>query len=104
VPEKEAAGAGYEVDVPALVGDAASNLSRQIALRQGGKLAEVVSLLSRKKGGGNEGLISATGWLPHTTRAALTGLRKRGFTIERSRNEQGTDYRIVTGAPPALAA
>ncbi len=28
------------------------------------------------------------GWLPHTTRAALTGLRKRGFGIER-REEKG---------------
>ena len=26
-------------------------------------------------------LIAATGWLPHTTRAALTGLRKRGYAV-----------------------
>jgi DNA-binding MarR family transcriptional regulator len=63
-----------------------------------------MSLLGRKKGAGIEELIAATGWLPHTTRAALTGLRKRGFAIERSRNEQGTLYRIVTGTAPALAA
>jgi hypothetical protein len=29
-------------------------------------------------------------WLPHTTRAALTGLRKRGYAIERTRREDKT--------------
>jgi hypothetical protein len=33
---------------------------------------------------------------PHTTRAAMTGLRKRGFAIERTRHEKlGSLYRIV---------
>ena len=73
--------------------------------RQGSKLAEVVALLGRKQGVGIEELTSTTGWLPHTTRAALTGLRKRGFAIERSRSEQGGSiYRIVRVAAPALAA
>jgi hypothetical protein len=42
--------------------------------------------------------------MPHTTRAALTGLRKQGFSIERKR-EDGSDsiYRIVS-APAAAAA
>jgi len=50
-------------------------------------------------------LIAATGWLPHTTRAALSRLRKKGITIERSRAEQGgaTVYRIMRDAT-ALAA
>jgi Protein of unknown function (DUF3489) len=26
-------------------------------------------------------LIANTGWLPHTARAALTGLRKRGYAV-----------------------
>src|SRR5208337_2393059 len=41
-------------------------------------------------------LIDATGWLPHTTRAALTGLRKRGFAlaIDRSEKKRGSIYRI----------
>ena len=35
-------------------------------------------------------------WLPHTTRAALSGLRKRGFAaaIDRSDKERGSIYRI----------
>jgi Protein of unknown function (DUF3489) len=31
--------------------------------------------------------LEETGWLPHTARAALTGLRKRGFTVERIRHK-----------------
>jgi hypothetical protein len=73
--------------------------------RHGSKLADVMALLGRKQGAGIEELTSITGWLPHTTRAALTGLRKRGFTIDRLRSEQGGSvYRIVIGAAPALAA
>ena len=34
-------------------------------------------------------LAEATGWIPHTTRAALTGLRKRGFAVERIRRCRG---------------
>jgi Protein of unknown function (DUF3489) len=73
--------------------------------RQGSKLAEVMALLGRKQGVAIEELTSVTGWLRHTTRAALTGLRKRGYAIERSRSEQGSSvYRIVVAAAPALAA
>jgi Protein of unknown function (DUF3489) len=73
--------------------------------RQGSKLAEVIALLGRKQGAGIEELTSTTGWLPRTTRAALTGLRKRGFVIERSSSDQGGSvYRIVKSAAPALAA
>ena len=43
------------------------------------KLAQVVELLQQDRGASIDELIVLTGWLPHTTRAALTGLRKRGF-------------------------
>ncbi len=41
-------------------------------------------------------LIAATGWLAHTTRAALTGLRNRGYAvaIDRSDDKWGSFYRI----------
>jgi hypothetical protein len=96
---------GPETDVLALVGNAAPVRSERGAPRLGSKLAEVISLLGRKKGAGIEELISATGWLPHTTRAALTGLRRRGYAIERERLEKGGSvYRIVTGTASVLAA
>ena len=31
-------------------------------------------------------MVEVTGWLPHTTRAALTGLRHKGYAIERGKN------------------
>jgi hypothetical protein len=34
-------------------------------------------------------LIAATGWLPHTGRAALTGLRHRGYEVRLERGENG---------------
>ena len=50
-------------------------------------------------------MVSATGWLPHTTRAALTGLRKRGYRIERQRSDEGKSiYRIVLASAHAVAA
>ena len=71
--------------------------------RAGTKQALVIEMISAKGGATLNALVEATGWLPHTARAALTGLRKRGFSIERTR-EEGSDsiYRIVSG--PAVAA
>jgi hypothetical protein len=45
-------------------------------------------------------LIEATGWLPHTTRAALTGLRKKGHAIARGKRDDATCYTL---AGPAQA-
>jgi hypothetical protein len=46
--------------------------------RTGSKLADVIALLRQHQGATIDELIAATNWLPHTTRAALTGLRKAG--------------------------
>ena len=77
------------VDHEAAAGNAAG--STAIAMpREGSKLAAVVDLLRREDGATVEQLADAMGWLPHTTRAALTGLRKRGFGIDR---RKGKDQR-----------
>jgi Protein of unknown function (DUF3489) len=47
----------------------------------GTKLAQVVELLQRDHGATLDELVLTTGWLSRTTRAALTGLRKRGAAI-----------------------
>jgi Protein of unknown function (DUF3489) len=65
--------------------------------RAGSKQALVTAMLSSNGGATLDALVGATGWLPHTTRAALTGLRKRGFSIERSRETgEPSLYRIAT--------
>jgi hypothetical protein len=62
--------------------------------RPGSKTAEIIDLLQREQGATIDELIATTGWLPHTTRAALTGLKKRGYEIVRSRPDGVTRYRI----------
>jgi hypothetical protein len=64
--------------------------------RPGSKLMEVIELLRRDHGATIDELIGATNWLPHTTRAALTGLRKRGYAITRDRSDGVTRYTIRT--------
>ena len=59
------------------------------------KIAGVLALLGRDEGATLAELITATGWLPHTTRAALTGLRKKGHVLARSKREGATCYRLV---------
>jgi hypothetical protein len=64
--------------------------------RPGSKQAVIVTMLSRKSGATLEALVDATGWLPHTTRAALTGLRKRGYTVLLERQDgKPSLYRIA---------
>jgi hypothetical protein len=72
---------------------------RPSAPRSGSKLARVIALLERDHGATIEELIAATGWLAHTARAALTGLRKRGYAvaIDRSDDKRGSFYRIPAG-------
>jgi Protein of unknown function (DUF3489) len=109
--DSQSADAGVETGAPSSTASeapshaATSSRPKRSIPRQGSKLAEVMSLLGRKQGVGIEELTSTTGWLPHTTRAALTGLRKRGYAIERERLEKGGSvYRVVTGPAGALAA
>lgn len=65
------------------------------ASRSGTKAATLVELLTRRDGASLDDLIAATGWLPHTVRAALTGLRKKGHRISRSNTNGGSRYQIV---------
>jgi hypothetical protein len=64
--------------------------------RRGTKIAGVIQLLQGSDGVTPAELVANTGWLPHTARAALTGLRKRGYTvrIDRADKARGSVYRI----------
>ena len=52
------------------------------ARRPGGKMGTLLDTVSRPGGASIEDLTVATGWLPHTTRAALTRLRQRGYDVQ----------------------
>ena len=62
------------------------------------KIGTVLSLLQREEGATLDEMIAATGWLPHTTRAALTGLRKKGHAVVKGKRGDTTCYRIAVGA------
>ena len=60
------------------------------------KAAIVIALLKRGKGANIDEICKATKWQKHSTRAFLTGLRKKGLVIIREqRGEEGTAYRIA---------
>lgn len=59
------------------------------------KTAAVLALLARGSGASIDQLVAATGWLPHSTRAALTGLRKKGHAVTRFKRDEITCYRIA---------
>lgn len=59
------------------------------------KIAMVVALLERPAGATLAEMIDATGWLPHTTRAALTGLKKKSHVITKGKRGDLTCYRIA---------
>ena len=64
------------------------------------KQARILELLARESGARLDELVSATGWLPHTTRATLTRLRQNGHTLIKSKDEEGrTLYRIEVARP-----
>jgi hypothetical protein len=65
-------------------------------VRPATKQALIIDLLRREGGVTLADLVAATGWLEHTTRAALTRLRQAGFAVERSKDEAGRSvYRIA---------
>lgn len=62
------------------------------------KVASVLALLQQKQGASLAELVAATGWLPHTTRAALTGLRKKGHDVTKQKVDEVTRYFIAAAA------
>tara|TARA_R110000772_G_scaffold2472_1_gene8925 strand:- start:2187 stop:2630 length:444 start_codon:yes stop_codon:yes gene_type:complete len=60
------------------------------------KAGIVIGLLNRGKGASIDEICNATKWQKHSTRAFLTGLRKKGLIIIREqRGDEGTVYRVT---------
>lgn len=59
------------------------------------KQSLVLNLLRQDSGIPLADLVEVTGWLPHTARAALTGLRQKGHTIVRGKVDGVTRYMIA---------
>jgi DNA-binding MarR family transcriptional regulator len=60
----------------------------------GGKLGVVLKAIGRKRGATLAELTEVTGWQPHTTRAALTRLRQRGFPAALTEEGGRKAYRL----------
>ncbi len=76
-------------------GAASNDPDDMVTPRAGTKQARLVDLLNGDHGASITDLTEALGWQPHTVRAALTGLRKRGYEIERRVEDSASRYRII---------
>jgi hypothetical protein len=63
--------------------------------RSGTKQSLLLDLVQREEGASIDEIVSATGWLAHTARAAITGLRKRGHDVALEKGEGGSRYRCT---------
>jgi hypothetical protein len=85
-------------NVQGLAGVAPVSLASPRAAPRPTKQTLTLDLLKRDGGASLVELAAATGWLPHTMRAALTGLRKKGHPIVAEKTDGVTRYRIAAGA------
>lgn len=60
------------------------------------KRAKLIGMLERAEGASVAEIGQRLGWLPHTVRAAITGLRHAGRAVTRGKDENGQSvYRLV---------
>jgi hypothetical protein len=67
----------------------------QVQPRRTSKQDELAALLVRDEGATISHMTEATGWLPHTVLAALTGLKKKGYFIDSDKVDGIRTYRAV---------
>ncbi len=58
----------------------------------------ILALLARPHGATLDEMVAATGWLSHTTRAMLTGLKKKGHALTSDKVDGVRRYRVGAGA------
>lgn len=93
--ERDAGAVDRKQKCVAGAGDITEASTMSLVSRKGSKQALVLTMLEREAGASIVELAEETHWLLHTTRAVLTGLRKKGFAIERTKGVDGTRYRIA---------
>jgi len=99
--EQAPAARADEPPTPQLVADRPAivdHVAQLAPLNPASKQATIIQLLKRETGATLKDLEEETGWLPHTTRAALTGLRKKGHTITKDKVQGVTRYCMVASA------
>lgn len=66
-----------------------------VAPKAPNKQQQLAALIIRDEGATLDEMIAVTGWLPHTTRASLTGLKKKGYVISSDKVDGVRTYRAV---------
>jgi len=87
-----------EVVLGEKAGALAATLASETTAKSPGtpKSASVIKLLSRAKGATIADMQGATAWQPHSVRAFLSGLRKKGFAVTKEQRKSGeTAYRLL---------
>jgi hypothetical protein len=63
--------------------------------KRGTKNDKVIALLKRDGGASLDEITKATGWLPHSARAVLTGFRKKGLKIAKAKIDGVTHWSVA---------
>ena len=63
-----------------------------------GNKDKVIALLHRADGATLAEITDVSGWQPHSARAVFTGLRKKGYAIEKTRLD-GVNRWLITAVP-----
>lgn len=77
------------------------------SVRMGSKKARLIEMLHRNGGTTIFEISASLGWQPHTTRAAIAGLRKLGHEVETAKpadDTSGLIYRIALGSDADVTA
>jgi len=83
----------HRAAVPVRAGELAGKARTQV--RTGTKQEVLIAMMQKPRGATLAEMCTKTSWQPHSIRAALTGLRKRGLAVTRGENNAGvTIYRI----------
>ncbi|MDB5701465.1 MAG: hypothetical protein JWL66_1664 [Sphingomonadales bacterium] len=77
---------------------AATTANAPAAPVQATKVATLIALLTRAEGATLDQMVAATGWQPHTTRAALTRLKARGYAVSSVKVDGIRTYRASGSA------
>lgn len=68
------------------------------------KASAVLVMLQQPAGATLDQMVAATGWLPHTTRAALTGFKKKGHVVTSDKVDGVRTYRVApAGGQPSTS-
>ncbi len=73
--------------------------------RPGTRQAQLLDLLQRAEGADIDEMMEVTGWQSHSVRAVLSGFRKRGIEVSRTKEGNGVSvYRALVSSEASTAA